>query len=116
MTKRIKLSGFVKFIRFMDVLTWSILFAGLVVLGEGKPETQTVLDNRYDKVARGTWLTTNVTLAFWIMIIAIIVSILGLLINLGFLGNKKHHISYGMLSALFFSILCAGLIYFNLMI
>jgi len=100
----------------MDILTWSILFTGLVVLNEAKPETQTVLDNRYDKIARGGWIHSYVNSAFWILIIAAIVSAIGLLINLGLLGDKKRHISYGMLSGLIFSLVCAGLIYFNLMV
>lgn len=99
MAKKTKknLDGFVVFIRFMDVITWSIIFAAMMFLEKARPQTKTILDIRYSKNIRNTWDLGLAQASLWLFVVAAIIAMLGLLINLGFLGDKKHHMSYGLL-------------------
>lgn len=93
-----KVDNFIIFIRFMDIVTWSIIFAAMMVLEKARPETKTFLDFRYtSKTIRNTWDLDLAQASLWLFVVAAILAILGLLVNLGFLGDNKHHISYGLL-------------------
>jgi len=103
MAKNKKIEGFILFIRFMDILTWSIIFAAMMVFEKARPQTKTILDIRYSKGIRNSWDLGLAQASLWIFVIAAIIALLGLLINLVFLGDKKHHISYGLLIGFFVS-------------
>jgi len=92
-----KIDSFVIFIRFMDIITWSVIFAAMMFLEKARPQTRTILDIRYSKNIRQTWDISLAKASLWLFVVAAIIAILGLLINLGFLGDKKHHMSYGLL-------------------
>jgi len=93
-----KTDGFIVFIRFANILTWTIIFAGMMFSEKARPETKTFLDFRYtSKTIRKTWDLALAQYSLWLFVVAAIIAILGLLINLGFLEGKKHHISYGLL-------------------
>lgn len=93
-----KVDGFIIFIRSMNIITWSIIFVAMMFLEKARPETKTFLDFRYtSKMIRKTWDLDFAQASLWLFVVAAIISILGLLINLGFLEDKKHHLSYGLL-------------------
>lgn len=108
------IDNYTLFIRLMDVSTWAIIFIALIFFGQARPETQTVLDMRYDKVIRSTWDLELLRAAMWILVSAAAFSLLGLLINLGLLGNKKRHVSVGMSIGFIFSVILAIVFYFIL--
>jgi len=88
------------FIRTMDLITWTLIFIGFIYFDRAKPQTQTILDMHYDKMTRESWNLGLAGISLWFFIAAVVLSLLGLLINLGFIGDKKHHISHGLIASL----------------
>lgn len=100
------------FIIFMNVIAWSSVFAAMIFFDLARPQTNSYLDIHYMKEPRETWELSNVTISLWFFIISTCVSLLGLLINLGFIGDKKHHISKGLIINLMVSLIFASIYIF----
>jgi sterol desaturase/sphingolipid hydroxylase (fatty acid hydroxylase superfamily) len=99
-----KTDKFVIFIRFMDIITWTLIFIAMLFFEKARPQTETIFDIRYSKGIRNTWNIPMAEISLWVFVVAAVLSIVGLLINLGFLGDKKHHMSYGLLLGLILSL------------
>ena len=115
MAKQRQVDGYKRFKGVMNVIFWTVYISSLIVLNEAKLETQTIFDNRYAKVARTTWLIDTVEIAFGIMIGAIAIAILGLIINLALLGEKKRKISLGLLIGFIASVISVLWMYIGLL-
>lgn len=98
------------FITFMNALAWSSIFFAMIFLDKARPETKSYHDIYYNKLPRTTWELSYVTISLWFFIIATSISLLGLLINLGFIGDKKHRLSIGLVLNLLIS-LCFSFAY-----
>lgn len=104
------------FVGIWNAITWLALFTSMMYISAAKPETQTIFENKYGKTARTVWLMDYVDIAFRILVVVIGFSIAGMLINAGLIsGQKKKHISYGLLFACIISIFSVIIIYFEFM-
>jgi len=99
-----KTDGFNIFIRVMDIIVWSLIFAAMLFFDQARPETATILDARYSKSIRDTWDYTYASISMWIFIASAMLSSTGLLINVVGLNTRHHRISRGLSLALFLSL------------
>ena len=85
------------FIHISTAITWILLFIAMIFYDKAKPETQTILDIRYNKTIRDTWDMAYVELSFGIFVTAAVFSILMLIVNLASLENSNRRFSFGLL-------------------
>lgn len=104
------------FVGIWNTITWVAMFAGLMFINYAKPEKQTIFDNKYGKTARTIWLMDYVELGFNILLFSIAFSIVGLFIHGALIaGEKKKHVSYGLLFAAIICIFASIITYFELL-
>lgn len=115
MAEKKSFDGIKAFIIFMNILVWSLIFGAATYFSKAQPQKLTVLDAHYAKSIRETWIMEYVNNSLWLFVVAAILSLVGLIINLIFLGDKKHKISKGLLIALFVSLLASSAYILNLL-
>jgi hypothetical protein len=115
MSKSTQVNKLNVFLTSMNILVWSIIFGAATYFSKAQPQKLTVLDVRYEKDIRDTWIMEFVTISLWLFVLAAVLCIVGLIINLGFIGNKKIKISKGLLLGLFVSLFASAAYILNLL-
>jgi len=115
LTDKKRINKFKAFIITMNFIVWTIIFTAATYFSKAQPEKLTVLDVRYAKSIRETWVMEYVTISLWLFVLAAILSLIGLIINLAFIGDKKHPMSKGLILSLVVSLGAASLYIINLL-
>ncbi|GAB4370567.1 MAG: hypothetical protein Kow0042_12870 [Calditrichia bacterium] len=71
-----------KSLRWLAVFGWLILFAALIIVGITKPETVTFFDQKFQFYKAGTENPLLTRIIFYLMILGLLLSLMGVFINL----------------------------------
>ncbi len=71
----------VKLRRIFAIIIWPVLFITLLLLDFAKPQVETFFDRLYNINIRNSWNTEFTTYIFFLMIVGLFSSILGLVIS-----------------------------------
>lgn len=114
MDKKKKQDHFFGIIRTFLILTWTAILGAFVYLQKAMPEKETILDIRYGKSIRDTWDMTYANSSLFLFALAAVLSVIGIIVNFGYLETRKHPMSFGMILAAITSITAVILYVINL--
>ena len=114
MEKKKKQDHFFGIIRTFLIITWVAIIGAFTYLQKAMPEKETILDMRYGKSIRDTWDMNFANSSLFLFTLAAVLSIIGLIVNFGYLETRKHHMSIGMILAAITSISAVLLYVINL--
>jgi len=72
---------FVKILGWLGVFGWFLMFVALFIIDRAKPEAEFILNKTARATLRNTWDQGLVTYLFYVMILGLFISIIGIVIN-----------------------------------
>ncbi len=70
-----------KIIKYFAVVGWALLFWAIYLIEKARPKVESFLDKNYDIHLRDTWNLEVIRYLFYLMILGLCLSIVGLYIN-----------------------------------